>query len=161
MARVRGTRRFSSSFGGVLGGIGSLAFFAFWFGVLVLGLVGEVKDLVSTMQLRDRGIHVTGVALATRSEEWTDSDGEPHRASYTKVGFTAGAVRHVEEITGGHTVGEKVPIVYDPRNPHVVAGESESGTGGLVRHWFGIAFIVGMILFGLGLMRSWYGFGRW
>jgi hypothetical protein len=154
MARLR-RKRFADPFG-PLGVLFSIPFFVFWFGALIYGIVGQVRDITSIMELRRDASHTTGVALATRSEQWTDSDGTSYSVSFTKVGYTVGTVRHVEEISGRFAVGEKVPIVYDEDEPDVVRPTSGVDTGSIVWDVIEIVFMLGMIAFGIGFARSWY-----
>ncbi|WP_214415794.1 hypothetical protein [Sphaerisporangium fuscum] len=90
------------------------------------------------------------------SETWNDGDGESTTVHYTKIGFTVGTERHVEEISGRYTTGEKVRIVYDPRSVNVVSGEEDTGLGGLVRDFAGVAVLLAMLVFGVGFAISWY-----
>jgi hypothetical protein len=138
-------------------GVGSIAFFAVWFGILIYGIAGQLVDINSTLELRRHSVHTTGIALSTRSEEWHD-DETAYIVYYTKVGFVVGTDRRVGEIAGKHTTGEKVAIVYDPDNPDVVGSESSIEGGSLVGYFVHIAFMLGMIVFGIGFVISWYSF---
>ncbi|NJP24728.1 hypothetical protein OHB01_20355 [Microbispora hainanensis] len=146
------------SFRRFLSGAGSVAFFVAWFGILIVALVAQVSNLVSALDLGRHGVRTTGVALATRSETWNDTDGHPITVDYTKVGFTVGAQRHVEEISGRYATGEKVRIVYDPENVNVVRSEEDTGLGGLAGHFVLIAILLAMLVFGVSFVFSWY---RW
>ncbi|GIH64588.1 hypothetical protein [Microbispora siamensis] len=139
-----------------LQGVGSVAFFTAWFGILISMLVAQVFGIVSALDLGRHGVHTTGVALSTRSETWNDADGDPVTVHYTKIGFTVGTERHVEEISGRYTTGEKVRIVYDPQSVNVVRSEEDTGLGGLVGDFVGVAVLLAMLVFGVSFAISWY-----
>ncbi|GIH48098.1 DUF3592 domain-containing protein [Microbispora rosea] len=141
-----------------LSGVGSFAFFAAWFGILIVMLVAQVFDIVSALDLGRHGVRTTGVALSTRSETWNDTDGHPITVNYTKIGFTVGTQRHVEEISGWYATGEKVRIVYDPESVNVVRSEEDTGLGGLAGNFVGIAILLAMLVFGVSFVFSWH---RW
>ncbi|MEU8176983.1 DUF3592 domain-containing protein [Microbispora hainanensis] len=141
-----------------LSGVGSVAFFAAWFGILLVMLVAQVSGIVTALDLGRHGVRTTGVALSTRSETWHDTDGHSYTVNYTKIGFTVGTQRHVEEISGRYATGEKVRIVYDPENVNVVRSEEDTGPGGLAGHFVVLAILLAMLVFGVGFVFSWY---RW
>lgn len=123
--------------------------FTFYFGGMILVTIGFVTDIVLIFKLLDRGIHVAGVALATRSNEITDSDDHSHTFHHTKVGFGRGADRHVVEIRGEYVVGQHVPMVYDPDRPYKAMAESHIRNGGLMKYFFAFVILLGMV--GLGI----------
>jgi hypothetical protein len=69
-----------------------------------------------------------------------------------------GTERHVEEISGRYATGEKVRIVYDPESVNVVRSEEDTGLGGLVGDFVGVAVLLAMLVFGVSFVISWY---RW
>lgn len=151
MRRGRRFRVFDPLFG-----IGSVAFFAVFIGISGFIAWGHVGELRETLRLRESGVHAEAVALETRSETWTGSDNTTYTVYYTKVGFTRGSEKVVEEIKGKYRAGEKVEVVYERKVPGSVKAASDTDGGGVASAVFRLLFSLAFVVFGITFAVGWY-----
>ncbi|WP_242892916.1 DUF3592 domain-containing protein [Actinomadura litoris] len=120
---------------------------ALFFGCVGLGIIlFSLHEMRELARLSDHGVTTTGTVISKR----TEPRGPAGTRTVVKVGFTASdGTRHVvDDEHGGHPVGARIAVVYDPDDPDRARPHDTSSRG---RWRFGVVFGVLFLIFTEGM----------